>query len=162
MDGTSVYLRSKWLFDLASTGRGSRESVLMGPSFARPSPNPVYTVSWSSRPCKFRRTEDLVVLDLSAETSYSQAMYFAEEAAQFCELLAASCISLVRRPQVEQHLPSGVAKRFQKKDILYDLVQEALPGVKVLWLEEYFIKNGLGPQMIGGCQDKICKASKIP
>lgn len=47
---------------------------------------------------------DLVILDLSAETSYSQAMYFAEE--------------------VEQHLPAGV---------------------KVLWLEEYFIKNG--PQL---------------
>lgn len=47
-------------------------------------------MSWSSRPRKFPRTEDLVILDLSAETSYSQAMYFAEEAAQFCELLTAS------------------------------------------------------------------------
>ena len=95
---TSV-LRSKWLVDLASTGR-SCESVLRGPSFARPSPNPsrglctvywcVLYMSWSSRPRKFPRTEDLVILDLSAETSYSQAMYFAEEAAQFCELLTAS------------------------------------------------------------------------
>ena len=70
-------------------------------------------VRCTSCPCKFLRTEDLVVLDLSAEISYSQAMYFAEEAAQFRELLTA--IFQLGQMQVAQHLPAGVAKHFQKK-----------------------------------------------
>ena len=93
-----------------------------------------------------------MILDLSAETSYSQAMYFAEEAAQFCELLTASYSYLsvgsdaFRLNNIFQQVWQNVFKKTRQRRyhaLHGDFV--ALPGVKVLWLEEYFIKNGLGP-----------------
>lgn len=61
--------------------------------------------------------QDLLVLDLQAHTSYSQAMHYASEATH---------IAFRMWLQVEEHLPRGV---------------------KLLWLEEYFLKNASAPQM---------------